>query len=261
MFYPYDINGRLITWRHRYCDECGQVVASYGSDGSNTYSSCKCTIKIFQRGDNMSGIIEKMQAEIDDLKRKVDRLEGRNIPYIAPKIDWTKLGKALQSVAKATEERKKPKPTRAEIVARAKEYVRHESLEVQQNLLFPKFIVNTEKRTIVCLLERFDHGVVNSRGIAKCAPDDCFNVHIGKAIALRRALGEEIPDEYLNAPAPEGVEVGDLFRMDGWGSDSSKTVIVQSDRNPRPLTEVRIRVAAMVLKNKHGRVIDDSARY
>ncbi|MGE9877908.1 hypothetical protein [Bacillus velezensis] len=47
-------------------------------------------------------------------------------------------------------------------------------------------------------------------GIAKAAPDDCFNVHIGKAIALRRALGLSVPDEYLNAPQPTEVRVGDV---------------------------------------------------
>ncbi|MEK4547294.1 hypothetical protein NYE64_13500 [Bacillus sp. FSL L8-0173] len=47
-------------------------------------------------------------------------------------------------------------------------------------------------------------------GIAKAAPDDCFNVHIGRAIALRRALGLAVPDEYLNAPQPTEVRVGDV---------------------------------------------------
>ncbi|MEH6861474.1 hypothetical protein [Bacillus velezensis] len=47
-------------------------------------------------------------------------------------------------------------------------------------------------------------------GIAKAAPDDCFNVHIGRAIALRRALGLVVPDEYLNAPQPTEVRVGDV---------------------------------------------------
>ncbi|MGG1042511.1 hypothetical protein ABE153_11510 [Bacillus velezensis] len=49
-------------------------------------------------------------------------------------------------------------------------------------------------------------------GIAKAAPDDCFNVHIGKAIALRRALGLAVPDEYLNAPQPTEIRVGDVVR-------------------------------------------------
>src|SRR5699024_11680223 len=55
-------------------------------------------------------------------------------------------------------------------------------------------------------------GELFKRGIAKCDPSDCFNVHIGKAIALRRALEVEVPDEYLNTPQPTEVRVGDIVR-------------------------------------------------
>lgn len=78
------------------------------------------------------------------------------------------------------------------------------------------FNVNKEKRTVVSLIKGAtgDGRVfgVRHRGIAKCAPDDCFNVHIGKAIALRRALGLEVPAEYLNAPQPTEVRVGDIVK-------------------------------------------------
>lgn len=56
-------------------------------------------------------------------------------------------------------------------------------------------------------------GDVISKGIAKCASSDCFNVHIGKAIALRRALGHQVPTEYLNAPQPTEVHVGDVVAV------------------------------------------------
>jgi hypothetical protein len=81
-----------------------------------------------------------------------------------------------------------------------------------------EFIVNREKRTVVSLVRLNDifeeSNKVVSRGIAKCHPDDCFNVHIGKAIALRRALGLEVPDEYLNAPQPTEIRVGDIIRWE-----------------------------------------------
>jgi hypothetical protein len=72
-----------------------------------------------------------------------------------------------------------------------------------------RFIVNREKRTIVAL--QYYNEALKKRGIAKCNPSDCFNVHIGKAIALRRALGLEVPAEYLNAPQPTEVRVGDVI--------------------------------------------------
>ncbi|KIL30355.1 hypothetical protein [Bacillus subtilis] len=73
-----------------------------------------------------------------------------------------------------------------------------------------EFVVNRDKRTVVALLKGARTGKVYAKGIAKAAPDDCFNVHIGKAIALRRALGLVVPDEYLNAPQPTEVRVGDV---------------------------------------------------
>ncbi|QQO41194.1 hypothetical protein 015DV002_240 [Bacillus phage 015DV002] len=75
-------------------------------------------------------------------------------------------------------------------------------------------VVNEEKRTVVALIKDEYTGYVYARGIAKAAPDDCFNIHIGKAIALHRALGLEVPEKYLNAPQPTEVRVGDVVLVD-----------------------------------------------
>src|SRR5690625_1093116 len=79
-----------------------------------------------------------------------------------------------------------------------------------------EFVINREKRTVVALMSGHSSGYIHSKGIAKCAPGDCFNVHIGKAIALRRALDEEVPEEYLNAPQPTEVRVGDIVNNPKW---------------------------------------------
>ncbi|MGX4295543.1 hypothetical protein [Bacillus sp. JK62] len=79
-----------------------------------------------------------------------------------------------------------------------------------------EFVVNREKRTVVALVFGKSQRVrseLREKGIAKAAPDDCFNVHIGKAIALRRALGLTVLDEYLNAPQPTEVRVGDVIEV------------------------------------------------
>lgn len=76
-----------------------------------------------------------------------------------------------------------------------------------------EFIINRTKRTVVCLLrkrKRGGNGEVQARGIAKCAPGDVFNTHIGRAVSLRRALGLEVPAEYTNAPKPTEPRVGDI---------------------------------------------------
>ncbi|ETB71309.1 hypothetical protein A943_08105 [Bacillus sp. CPSM8] len=95
-----------------------------------------------------------------------------------------------------------------------------------------EFIVNNQKRTVVALLRGANTSKVYARGIAKAAPDDCFNEHIGKAIALHRALGLEVPDEYLNAPQPTEVRVGDAVKLihNGEVIDEYLVVKIEDDR-------------------------------
>ncbi|APP15599.1 hypothetical protein [Bacillus altitudinis] len=99
---------------------------------------------------------------------------------------------------------------RDEIVAQAKEDI--EALYATELGYRHDFIVNAEKRTVVALRKSFVEGYIRDRGIAKCAPDDCFNAHIGKAIALRRALRLPVPVAYLNVPQPTEIRVGDVVR-------------------------------------------------
>lgn len=113
---------------------------------------------------------------------------------------------------------------RDEIVEQAKVEIEQMEKNVGEKLGYSKchveFVVNSKKRTVVALVfESYPSGL-RRKGIAKCAPNDCFNAHIGKDIALRRALGLEVPSEYLNVPQPTEVRVGDVvrgrtaFRMD-----------------------------------------------
>lgn len=83
----------------------------------------------------------------------------------------------------------------------------------------PVYIIDKRKKVVVALLKGVDSGRVRARGIAKTHPNDCFNAHIGKAIALRRALGKEVPNEYLNAPQPTEAKVGDVVRGNGTGNE------------------------------------------
>ena len=74
-----------------------------------------------------------------------------------------------------------------------------------------EFVVNKEKRTVVALLRGAYAKVIFAKGIAKCVPGDCFNIHIGKIVGLRKALGKSI-DDYMNVPNPTDVRVGDIAR-------------------------------------------------
>jgi len=65
------------------------------------------------------------------------------------------------------------------------------------------FVVNREKRTVVALISIINSRDPERKGIAKCSPADVFHAEIGKAIALRKALGLTVPNEYTDAPQPE----------------------------------------------------------
>lgn len=77
-----------------------------------------------------------------------------------------------------------------------------------------EFHVNREKRAVTALVRKLSGERIAGRAIAKCAPDDVFNADIGKAIALRRALGLEIRSEYVEAPKPNVRVPGQIIRDD-----------------------------------------------
>lgn len=114
------------------------------------------------------------------------------------------------------------------------------------------FDINRESRTVEAVAKK-----PNSRtafyGTAICAPDDCFNIHIGEAIALHRALGLEVPDEYLNAPQPTEVRVGDVVAYRGVYKTIDYVTVV-ADGEPTGGG----RAALTSIAVKRGKIIDDS---
>ena len=170
------------------------------------------------------GIIEKMQAEINELKAQVAELQEKQPAAIS---EWTEFTGTFG----------RPEPTRAEVIEKAKESVSDITYEMPMTTPynFVDFAVNKEKRTVAALLRIFGgYSPVAKKGIAKCGPDDCFNVHIGKAIALYRALGLEVPKEFLNAPQPTEVRVGDIVEyrwIDGSDIDIDRDVVEKVEGN------------------------------
>lgn len=137
-------------------------------------------------------------------------------------------------------EEKTPNELRAEVIQRAKEFIENTKTkeftgrvrtglglpeEGQRNTYYDvyvfggefkkvcnvEFIVHQEKRTVVALLRGVTTKKVYSKGIAKCNPDDVCNEHIGKAIALGRALGKDV-SEFENAVQPT-VAVGQTIEF------------------------------------------------
>jgi hypothetical protein len=113
-----------------------------------------------------------------------------------------------------------------------------------------EFHVNIAKGAVVVLLKGFRTKIIRSKGIAKCDPTvDAFNVHIGKAIALYRALGKTVPEEFLNAPQPKNAEVGDFIEYSG----KVYKVINNSKEHVAGKTA---HISSLAAKN--GRVVNDS---
>lgn len=120
--------------------------------------------------------------------------------------------------------------------------------------VIPRFIINKRKRTVVTILElKYIGGIVEDhKGIAKANPSDCFNVYIGKAIAIRRALGLDVPDEYINTPQPTEVRAGDIVDFEGYKVEMCD----EEDRRIMGYTEGTARKDSIV--GDHGKIIDDS---
>ncbi len=156
---------------------------------------------------------------------------------------------------------KSPRQIRDEIIEKAKcDLIKLKIIARDDYAKHVKFFINKEKRTVAALLVSRVSRRVFERGIAKCDPTDCFNVHIGKAIALRRALGLEIPDEYLNAPQPTEVRVGDVVsggREQGYYSEKRRFTLSSYDAfsNSYPYEEDK---SDWIYATDIGRIIDDS---
>lgn len=169
--------------------------------------------------DQAAANISALQAQVKALESRVASLEKARQPVKVAEgpVDDTPPSFAGMPRAKSLQQ------IRDEIVERAKADVKR--LAIGRDV---DFVVNREKRAVVALICGTISGRIRSRGIAKCAPGDVFNAHIGRAIALRRALGLEVPAEYLNVPNPEEPRVGDV--VDEVGGLNRKGRVVREMR-------------------------------
>lgn len=157
---------------------------------------------------------EGLAKEIDDLKRKVN-------------------GKSADIVITRDEVVEKAKADVADLKERMGSWnLNNEGNETFRNTVsVVEFIVNREKRTVVALVKGSVSDKIYEKGIAKCAPGDVFNAHIGRAIALRRALGLNVPDEYKNVPQPTEPRVGDIVLVTEPGAITGKSMTL-TKRDP-----------------------------
>lgn len=169
----------------------------------------------------INGLSEKTQLEFEEMLGKVTK-EIFNTGFEA--------GKAFAQNPSVHEQwdalpKKSPNQQRAELIQRAREFMDEQAKsfkwlfngEMRTRHWKASFIVNEQKRTIVCLLKGNRTRHIYARGIAKCMPDEVFNADIGKAIALARALKIDVPQEFLRAVQPtEKVAGMKLYILDAY---------------------------------------------
>lgn len=123
-----------------------------------------------------------------------------------------------KSIAEWDEKPKSTNQQRAAIIEKAKQFVENIVGEYdsfyttigkhKNQSVTPIFHVNEKKRAVTVLI----YGAFSKRlifkGIAKCNPSDVYNEHIGKAIALGRALGLDV-SEFEQAVQPT-IAVGQI---------------------------------------------------
>ena len=167
-----------------------------------------------QRISALEQQVAELQAEVEALKKA--HKSDEDIPSIA-----SKLAKFIEGKAHMPE--LTPNEKRNAIIAEAKAFVEDAKVDWYGSRLYKvggyltdvEFIVNKEKRAVTALLywhspmmkRNGEPRELKAKAVAKCAPDDVFNEHIGKAIALGRALGLDV-SKFENAVKPTEVIAG-----------------------------------------------------
>lgn len=167
-----------------------------------------------------------LENEVAELKLIVHELRGKK--SIEPSTTFTVEDKPLT-----------PNQQRAAIIEKAKAFIQYKKVERRNmevyinrktlNWVNAEFIVNEKKKTVVCLIRWTKDKSLDGRGVAKCNPNDVFNEHIGKAIALGRALGLDV-SEFEQAVQPTEFAVGQVitFQSDLAGEDKGGNFKIKS---------------------------------
>jgi hypothetical protein len=192
----------------------------------------------------VNGTVDDVARTVADaMKRELTKMSAQE--FVSHAEELLGIGKSPQQPA--------AQGLRDEIVERAKRDVAYYAsiYGYSQAGYYVDFVVNREKRTIVALIRDPLTDEVFARGIAKCAPGDVFNAHIGRAIALRRALGLPVPDEYLNAPQPTEVRDWDVVLY-----GNHKFTITPGNRHVFADGRGEARIDSLIARC--GKIIDDS---
>ncbi|MCG7345346.1 hypothetical protein MHZ92_14500 [Sporosarcina sp. ACRSL] len=186
---------------------------------------------------DLTARVTELEAEVKALKAQLAGKADKPTLAMTLADAADSMTKAMQILAKVGATVKTPNQRRSDVIKQARAYVEYLLTEIDGQLgwsrtviplyrrcgrLRVEFVVNNDKRTVVALARLGNmqkHPEVYGKGIAKCAPGDVFNADIGKAIALGRALGVDVPAEFFKAPQPTEAVDGQIITFptyDGW---------------------------------------------
>lgn len=201
-------------------------VAGFWSEGINyigkgTSTGCYFNrVELVESKPTKNQRITVLENEVAELKLIVHELRDKKTAYTTTVL----MGGVPVDINNAPEIQLKAAPTvnqqRAAIIEKAKAFIEDKTVERRDmkvyinrktlNWVNAEFIINEKKRTVVCLIRWTRDKSLDGRGVAKCNPNDVFNEHIGKAIALGRALGLDV-SEFEQAVQPTKAVNGQLL--------------------------------------------------
>jgi hypothetical protein len=142
-----------------------------------------------------------------------------------------------------TQKPKSPNQQRAELIQKAKEFVESKKrvdgyyeVEAKGILRICKVEFYQKNNRVTCVLKGFISKNVWSTGRSNCSPNDVFNLYIGQAISLARALQIDVPVEFLKAVQPTHYAVGQIVQRHDEPIDSNKKYRVDKIGNSSTLT-------------------------
>ena len=175
--------------------------------------------------------IESLENEVEALKSRIEALETGAIKNDEAGRDVAdRVCKALSNALKP----QTPNQRRKAVIERAKAFVADVEKKAPKGcgklnwyVSKPEYHINKEKRVVTVLVKWERSGDIIEKSIARCAPGDVFNEHIGKAIALAKAYGLDCPKEFTDAPQPE-IVVGQVVRNSeySWLGDGKVSAIM-----------------------------------
>lgn len=181
--------------------------------------------------------ITTLEQAVEALKVEIEALKSAQ-----KSADIAKIAEGLAKVV-AKEKKLTPNEQRIAIIDEAKAFVNETERKMsgwlsndegnytyRNRCTFAKYHINTEKRIVTALVRHEETLELLEKGIAKCAPGDVFNEHIGKAIALGRALGLGVR-KFEKAVQPSEVVYGMVVRgaCDGF-YNANRTFTINGER-------------------------------